>query len=383
MLRVIRKPRTITPIREVFMRTTTSNFSSISIDKLVDYVLTDSGHDPVFSTLDPIANIESQKIPSKNLKRKAIDCLESTVKKNPIEPSSYSPCPTTIPFKLEKAELIESMKQTYEQAKKCSLEKLHTYYADQFNVDAQEIENIYLAVSSCPTFNEISVIPTKLPLPITKNLIWDPTAKKDLVNSINQIFHRTNEPLEEIQRCFADRFNVDIQEIKKIYLNVSIHCPTVNETSVIPTKSSFLPAENTIIMTPGLKKDLVNVIDQIFDEMKSCSLKRIQTQYGKHFKLDHEDPFASHYQLKDLDLGLRISSTETTLLISPTAKKDLVDNITYLLRTTDKSLEEIQTFYADQFKITLQEIEDIYLAISNNYPSAHRISSIKQKTSMI
>lgn len=268
------------------MKTMINNSLSISIESLVDYVLKNSDHDPAFSKLDPIASIESQKTP---LKRKAVDYLKPIAKRTHIEPSSHlSQCPTTIHLRLGKGELIESIKQTYEQAKKCSLEKIYIHYADQFNVDVQEIENIYLATSSSPTAIETSVINTKSPLPVKKNLKLNSTSKETMVNCINRIFHKTNRSLEEIQKCYADKLKVDIQEIEKIYLAASTHCPTVSETSVIPTKT-LLPVENTITMTPDFKKYLVKVIDQIFDEMKTCSLKKIQTQYAKHFKLDLQE----------------------------------------------------------------------------------------------
>jgi hypothetical protein len=218
------------------------------------------------------------------------------------------------------------------------------------------------------------------------------TSKKELVDSINQIYEKAStSSFEKIQIHYANQLDVDLEEIKSIYLAVSTHCSTANKTSVINTKTS-LSVKNSVIIPPEFKKELVNAINRNFNKIKTSHLEQIQTYYAKQLKLDLQEIKSIYFfvsphdsateivsnELKPLDLKLKVSSTETILIISPAAKKNLADNITYLFHTTDVSLEEIQTRYAKQFKIAPQDIEDIYLAISTNGPSANEPSEIKQ-----
>ncbi len=304
------------------MTAITNNSLPISIDGLINYVLTDSD-DPVFNELafDSTPNTEPQKnqeISSKGLKRKTIDCLNQTIAKKPhIEPSSFSLENNTTISSAFKRKLINTINQIYEKANALSLEKIQTHYANQLNVDLQEVKNIYLAVSThCPTASKSSVI-IKASFPVKSSVLIPPKSKENLVNAINQKFSEVKKShLEKIQAYCADQLKLDLQEVKNIYSAASPHYSTM-VTTTLPRK------------------------------------------------------------LKKLDFSLEDSSTGKKLVISPEAKKNLADNINCLSYTTDASLEEIQVSYAHEFKIALQDIKDICLAISTHCPSVNTVSKIK------
>ncbi|VHO04016.1 hypothetical protein [Candidatus Rhabdochlamydia sp. T3358] len=445
------------------------NNSSSSFDKLINYVLTDF-NDPIFnelssnSTPNTTEPRKSQETPPKGKKRKIINYFNQPVAKKALvlNPSLSFPknsvtmlpsklintinkiyekvnayslekiqafyanqlnvdlqeiksiylavsihCPTanessvairtSLPAKYRvvmdptsKEKLVNTINQIHKKAIALSFEKIQLHYANRLNVDLQEIKNIYLAVSThCPTANESSVINVKASLP-AKYRIVDPTFKKNLVNAINQAFDKIKAShLEKIQAFYANQLNVDLQEIKSIYLAISNHCPTTNKSSVI-TKAS-LPAKYRIVMNPTFKENLVNAINQTFDKIKASHLEKIQTFYANKLNVDLQEVkniyfFVSPYdsaieitphKLKPLDLELKDSSIDRLLLFSPITKKNLADNIAYLFDTTDVSLEEIQRSYANQFKIALQDVKDIYLAISTHCPSVNTVSKIK------
>lgn len=307
------------------MTAITNNSLPTSIDRIINYLLTDSDDDPVFNELssDSIPHTEpqeNQEIPPKDLKRKTTDWLNQPI------------------------------------AKKA-----------------------YIEPGVSPSENNATI---------------SPEMKKELMNSINRTFHRTNISLEETQTQYANQLKVDLQEVKNIYSSVSTHCPTANESSVLNTKAS-LPANCSITVGPKLKKKLTDAINRNFDKIKPLHLEKIQVYYANWFKLNLQEikniysavppPYSTivtktvpHKNLKDLDLGLKISSRDTTIIISPEAKKNLVDNINHLFHTTAVPLEKIQSSYANQFKIALQDVKDIYSAISTHCSSANKVSKIKQ-----
>ena len=80
-----------------------------------------------------------------------------------------------------KRKFINTINQIYEKVNALSLEKIQTHYANQLNVDLQEIKNIHLAVSNhYPTANESSVISTKVSLPANHSITIDPELKEKL-----------------------------------------------------------------------------------------------------------------------------------------------------------------------------------------------------------
>ena len=295
------------------MTTSINNFLSTPIDGLIKYLSTDSDNDPVFNELTTLpSNKKSKNTPSKNLKRKTVDCLNQPIVKKTHTKISLENNLKTYPEK-EKEELIEPINQTHERVKAYCLEEIQMDFANQFNIDIQEIKKIYLDVfTHSPTANEPSIINTKIPL-VTNGLELDPAVKRTLVDSMNQLFDITNKSLEEIQMDFANQFNVDIQEIKKIYLDVSTHSPTADEPSII----------NTTLLAGN--------------------------------KLE----------------------------VNPMFKKMLVDSVNRLFHITNKSLEEIQMDFANQFNVDIQEIKKIYLDVSTHSPTANQPSIIDAKASSV
>ncbi|QZA59194.1 hypothetical protein [Candidatus Rhabdochlamydia porcellionis] len=80
--------------------------------------------------------------------------------------------------------------------------------------------------------------------------------KKKLRDAINQIYKKANAlSFEKIQRHYANQLNIDLQEVKNIYIAVSTHCSTANESSVVETKISF-SIKRSITIDSELKKIL-------------------------------------------------------------------------------------------------------------------------------
>ena len=212
----------------------------------------------------------------------------------------------------------------------------------------------------------------------------------DTINSINQIYKEANAlSLEKVQIHYASQLNIDLQEVKNIYVAISTHCPTANESSLIETKTS----NRSITINPELKKNLVDAINRNFDKVKPFNLEKIQTYYANQLKVDLQEikniylaipthrstivtNISSSKKLDMLDLNLK---KYYVFIISPKAKKNLVNKINCLFHVTTASLEEIQTCYANQLKVDPQEIKKIYFAVSTNDPSANEPSEIKQR----
>jgi hypothetical protein len=223
-----------------------------------------------------------------------------------------------------------------------------------------------------------------------------PSLNRRLIGIIHQIYEKANAlSLKKIQMHYAHQLNIDLQEVKNIYLAVSTHCPTANKPSVIETKTS-LPTNRPIIINPELKKTLADGINRNFDKIKALDLEKIQTYFANQLKIDLQDIKITYLatsahnlttlrepnspkKLNELDLSLKISHTNTVVIISPKTKNNLVKNINDLFCTTEASLEKIQAYYANQLKIDLQDIKNIYLAVSIHCPSAHEVSEIKQR----
>lgn len=220
------------------------------------------------------------------------------------------------------------------------------------------------------------------------SVIMSSRFKRKLIDTINQIYKKANAlSLEKAQIHYANRLNIDLQEIKNIYVTVA------NESSVIETKTS----NRSITIDPELKNNLVKAINRNLDKVKPFNLEKIQTYYANQLKIDLQEikniylaahrptiitKTSSSKKLDVLDLNIKNSYVDA-IIISPETKKNLVRNINYLFCATDASLEEIQTRYANQLKVDLQEIKKIYFAISTNCPSANETSEIKQRNSMI
>ncbi|MGL5627112.1 MAG: hypothetical protein ACRDDW_06350 [Candidatus Rhabdochlamydia sp.] len=119
------------------------------------------------------------------------------------------------------------------------LEERQTTYVPKLVVTAQNVEKFYSAIprfrSSIQKDPEIKKIYSLNNFP--SEWIVPPESKKEMVDGINRIFQRTKSSLEEIQTYYANKLNVDIQDIKNIYSAFCQHCPTAITTSKIKTRA--------------------------------------------------------------------------------------------------------------------------------------------------
>jgi hypothetical protein len=122
-----------------------------------------------------------------------------------------------------KQEMIGSINQLGQKTKK-PLEEIQTIHVPKLVVTLQDVKKFY-KTSETKTIN----FPYEWMVP--------PESKKEMVDGINRIFQRTKSSLEEIQTHYANKLNVDIQDVKNIYSAVCQDCPTALTTSKIKTRT--------------------------------------------------------------------------------------------------------------------------------------------------
>lgn len=211
------------------MTITTNNSSSVmNIDDLVNYVLNDLPEFTQKNIHEDHTYYNHVQSPTKGT-ASTLHTLTTKIKKTKKEPF----CKKTF-------ELHQSMKNEINrlrQKTKESLEKIQTTYSNKLNVDIQNVEKIYSAV---PLFSPITQKTSEIKIiqPLStfpSEWLVPPESKKEMVDGINRIFQRTKSSLEEIQTYYANKLNVDIQDIKNIYSAVSNKEQSANESSLIET----------------------------------------------------------------------------------------------------------------------------------------------------
>lgn len=246
------------------MATITNHFlpRSISIDNLINYALTT---DPLFneSLSNSTPNREPQKdheISFNSLKRKTTDYLNQPAAKKAFAlnpPNSLPLENSVITSPSFKKKLRDTISQIYKKANALSLEKTQVHYANQLNIDLQEVKNIYAAVfTDCSTTNKPFRIETK-----TSNcsITINPELKKKLVDAIDRNLDKVKPfNLERIQTYYANQLKVDLQEIKNIYLATSTHHLTIKTSSPkeLDVLDLSLKKYHVVIISPENKKNL-------------------------------------------------------------------------------------------------------------------------------
>jgi len=209
---------------------TTNNSSSVmNINDLVNYILNDFAeseqlNNQTKSIFHELNKEDTQKITHED----HTYYIQNSIEKVCTEPSLH-----TLTTKIKKAkiqipseskqEMVDGINRLRQKTQK-PLEEIQTIHVPKLVVTLQDVKKFY-KTSETKTIN----FPYEWMVP--------PESKKEMVDGINRIFQRTKSSLEEIQTHYANKLNVDIQDVKNIYSAVCQDCPTALTTSKIKTRT--------------------------------------------------------------------------------------------------------------------------------------------------
>ncbi|MGL5263892.1 MAG: hypothetical protein ACRDAI_04870 [Candidatus Rhabdochlamydia sp.] len=136
-----------------------------------------------------------------------------------------------------------------------------------------------------------------------------------------------------------------------------------------PCSPTYIEIDHTIDNTPVI----LDLSTRKRQELVSCT-KRIASNCLS----------SSHFQSPSKKVSPQPSSSGTsntmtcsTIRIPPQSKQEMTEGICRLVQKTNKPLEEIQIHYARALKADLQDIKNIYSAVSNKEQSANESSIIE------
>lgn len=167
------------------------------------------------------------------------------------------------------------------------------------------------------------------------------------------------------------------QELISCTKKVVTDCLNSSHFQVPSTKISLQPSSSGISHTFtnfDHNPAIVNLSsNQKKQELVSCIKRTSTNTSSSHFQAPTKK---SCTQPSSSGVG-QTKINYSKIQISPEVKQEMVDGIKRLVQKTNKPLEEIQTHYARALRVDLQDIKQIYSAVSNKEQSANEGSLIE------
>ncbi len=197
------------------------------------------------------------------------------------------------------------------------------------------------------------------------------------------------EPLNDSESMFYEVDAKCTQEnIHEDYTHHNhVQSPTERTTSSLHTlaaKVKKIKKQPSHKKSSELKQKMKDDINQLRQKTKK-SLAKIQTSYARlNVDLQNVEKIYSSVPLfypsiqeaPELKTAYSLNNSPHAWKIPPESKKEMADGIDRLMK---KHLEKIQIHYAHELKVDLQDIKNIYSAVSNKEQSANKSSIIETR----